>query len=107
MLAALANPQRLRVVAALTRGQNYVSQLARDLGMSRPLLYLHLQRLEAAGLVVGRLELSTEGKAMKYFEVAPFHLEVTPAVLARAVATLAETQATARERPQDESWEVR
>jgi DNA-binding transcriptional ArsR family regulator len=31
VLAALANPHRLRIVAALTGGRNYVSQLARDL----------------------------------------------------------------------------
>ncbi|MGH2549583.1 MAG: ArsR/SmtB family transcription factor, partial [Thermomicrobiales bacterium] len=47
VLAALANPHRLRVIAALAGGRNYVSQLARELGMSRPLLHLHLQRLEA------------------------------------------------------------
>ena len=49
MLAALANPHRLRVIAALAGGRNYVSQLARQLEMSRPLLHMHLQRLEAAG----------------------------------------------------------
>jgi len=78
ILAALANPHRLRVIAALVGGRNYVSQLARELGMSRPLLHLHLQRLEAAGLVVGKLELSADGKAMKYFEVAPFSIVLTP-----------------------------
>jgi DNA-binding transcriptional ArsR family regulator len=50
MLAALANPHRLRIVAALaTGGRNYVSQLARDIGLSRPLLHLHLQKLAEAG----------------------------------------------------------
>jgi DNA-binding transcriptional ArsR family regulator len=53
MLGALANPHRLRIVAALASGRNYVSQLAREMGMSRPLLHMHLQRLEAAGLVSG------------------------------------------------------
>jgi ArsR family transcriptional regulator len=88
MVAALANPHRLRIVAALAEGRNYVSQLARDLGMSRPLLHLHLQRLEAAGLVKGHLELSDDGKAMKYFEVTPFALELTPQLIAEAVKTL-------------------
>ena len=45
--------------------------------MSRPLLYMHLDKLEKAGLVVGHLELSDDGKAMKYFELAPFDLHVT------------------------------
>ena len=36
MLAALSSPHRLRIVAALqASGRNYVSQLARDLGLSR------------------------------------------------------------------------
>jgi len=87
-LSALANPHRLRIVASLTQGRNYVSQLARDLGIGRPLLHLHLQRLEAAGLVTSRLELSDDGKAMRYFEVAPFLLDVSPAGIAGAVETL-------------------
>ena len=88
ILAALANPHRLRVIAALVGGRNYVSQLARELGMSRPLLHLHLQRLEAAGLVVGKLELSADGKAMKYFEVAPFSIALTPESISEAAKSL-------------------
>jgi len=93
VLAALANPHRLRVIAALVGGRNYVSQLARELGMSRPLLHLHLQRLEAAGLVVGKLELSADGKAMKYFEVAPFSIVLTPEAIAEAAKTLSDEDA--------------
>ena len=62
----MANPQRLRIVAELSDGRVHVSELARRLGMSRPLLYMHLDKLEKAGLVAGRLELSVDGKAMKY-----------------------------------------
>ena len=88
MLAALANPIRLRIVAKLTGGRDYVSHLAREIGVSRPLLHMHLQRLEAAGLVVGRLELSEDGKAMKFYEVADFDLHLTASALAEAVRTL-------------------
>ena len=88
MLAALANPLRLRIVATLTGGRDYVSHLAREIGISRPLLHMHLQRLEAAGLIVGSLELSDDGKAMKFFEVADFDLHLTAAALAEAVKTL-------------------
>jgi ArsR family transcriptional regulator len=87
-LAALANPHRLRIVAVLTEGREYVSELARVIGMSRPLLHMHLQRLEAAGLVAGTLELSEEGKAMKYYEVTPFAISLTPEVIADAARTL-------------------
>ncbi|HMH93097.1 MAG TPA: winged helix-turn-helix domain-containing protein, partial [Streptosporangiaceae bacterium] len=45
----------MRVVAELTGGRVHVSELARRLGMSRPLLYMHLDRLEKAGLVTGQL----------------------------------------------------
>jgi ArsR family transcriptional regulator len=91
MLAALANPLRLRIVARLASGRDYVSHLARELGVSRPLLHLHLQRLEAAGLITGSLELSQDGKAMKYYEVADFDLHLTAAALAEAAKTLTTT----------------
>jgi DNA-binding transcriptional ArsR family regulator len=88
ILAALASPHRLRIVAALSGGREYVSRLAREIGMSRPLLHMHLQRLEGAGLVAGALELSEDGKAMKYYEVTPFAVELTPAAIAEAARTL-------------------
>jgi DNA-binding transcriptional ArsR family regulator len=89
MLAALANPHRLRIVAALAAGgRNYVSQLARDIGLSRPLLHLHLQKLAEAGLVTSRMELSADGKALNYFEVADFALLLAPGLIVEAVKTL-------------------
>ena len=87
-LAALANPHRVRILSALSRERVHVSQLARDVRLSRPLVHMHLQRLEAAGLVTGQLELSEEGKAMKYFAVTPFDIRLTPAAIAAAAATL-------------------
>ena len=88
-LAALANPHRMRVVAALASGgRNYVSQLAREIGISRPLLHLHLQKLEDAGLVTSKLELSQDGKALNYFEVTDFAFHLTPATVADAARTL-------------------
>ena len=89
ILAALANPHRLRVIAALAGGgRNYVSQLAREIGISRPLLHLHLQKLEDAGLVTSKLELSQDGKALNYFEVSDFAFHLTPAAVAEAAKTL-------------------
>jgi len=87
-LAALSNPHRVRILAALSAGRIHVSRLAREVQLSRPLVHMHLQRLEAAGLVTGQLELSEEGKAMKFFEVEPFDLHLTPAAIAAAAATL-------------------
>jgi DNA-binding transcriptional ArsR family regulator len=94
ILSALANPLRLRIVATLAGGRDYVSHLAREIGISRPLVHMHLQRLEAAGIVTGSLELSADGKAMKYFELTDFDLHLTPAVLAEAARTL-----TTKEQP--------
>ena len=88
VLATLANPHRLRVVAALARERDYVSRLARELGISRPLLQVHLRKLEAAGLVSAHLELSEDGKAMKYYEVNSFILTLTPESIAAAARTL-------------------
>jgi DNA-binding transcriptional ArsR family regulator len=85
VLTAVANPQRMRVVAELAGGRVHVSELARRLGISRPLLYMHLDRLEKAGLVVGQLELSEDGKAMKYFELAPFDVRLTAETISEAV----------------------
>jgi len=88
MLAALANPLRVRIVATLADGRDYVSHLAREIGVSRPLVHMHLQRLEAVGLIKGSLELSADGKAMKYYEVTDFALQLTPQTLAEAAETL-------------------
>jgi len=89
ILAALANPHRLRIMAALAaNGRNYVSQLAREVGISRPLLHLHLQKLEEAGLVASKLELSADGKALNYFEVVDFNLQLTPASIIEAAGSL-------------------
>jgi hypothetical protein len=66
MLAALANPHRLRIIAAL----------------------LHLQKLEEGGLVTSKLELGPDGKALNFFEVADFAVELTPAAIAAAAKSL-------------------
>ena len=87
-MAALANPIRLRLLAELAGGRDYVSHLAREIGVSRPLVHMHLQRLEEVGLIAGSLELSEDGKAMKYFEIADFDLHLTASALAEAAKTL-------------------
>ena len=88
VLATLANPHRLRVIAALAGERNYVSQLARELDISRALLQVHLRKLEAAGLVSADIEVSEDGKAMKFYDVTPFALQLTPQTIRSAVRTL-------------------
>ena len=88
VLATLANPHRLRVVAALAEQRNYVSQLARELGLSRALLQVHLRKLQAAGLISAAIEVSEDGKAMKFYEVTPFAIQLTPKAIMVAATTL-------------------
>jgi len=88
MLSALANPHRLRILAALSERQAYVSELARELKIGRPLLHMHLQTLEKAGLVVGRHEVSADGKALRYYEVTDFDERLTPERIIEAAKTL-------------------
>lgn len=84
-LSALANEHRLRIVARLSVRREYVSQLARDIGLSRPLTHMHLKRLEEAGLVSSDLELSTDGKAMKYYQLVDFKVLLNPKTISDAV----------------------
>lgn len=89
-VAALANPHRVRILAVLAGGRQYVSRLAREMNMSRPLLHMHLQRLQAAGLVRGVMEVSDDGKAMKFYEVRPFSFHLTPEAIAAAAESIGE-----------------
>lgn len=86
-LAAIASPQRMRILAALAGQELHVSELARRLGMSRPLLYMHLTKLEEAGFVSGRLQLSDDGKALKCFQIQPFSLVIDAETITSAVAS--------------------
>ncbi|MFI1018850.1 ArsR/SmtB family transcription factor [Streptomyces sp. NPDC020965] len=85
VLAAFGHVQRLRIITELAASRMYVSELARRLEMSRPLLYMHLERLEKAGIVVGTLELSADGKALRYFELAPFDLRLNVETISAAL----------------------
>jgi DNA-binding transcriptional ArsR family regulator len=103
ILAALANPIRLRIMAKLAGGRDYVSHLAREIGISRPLLHMHLQRLEAAGLIVGHLELSEDGKAMKFYQVTDFDLCLSASALAEAAQTLTRPDPSTGPAPKEDS----
>ncbi len=84
-LTAIASPQRFRIIAELAAAPTHVSELARRVGMSRALLYMHLQRLEEAGFLAGHFELSADGKALKIFEVVPFSITIDVAAIVASV----------------------
>jgi DNA-binding transcriptional ArsR family regulator len=89
LLAVLANPHRLRILATLAQGgRHYVSELARTLGISRPLMHMHLRRLEGAKLVSSRLELSDDGKAMRFYALEPFEVSLTAERVVEAARTM-------------------
>jgi len=94
ILGALSSPHRLRIVAALSDDAVHVSGLARAVGLGRPLVHMHLKRLEAAGLVRGRLELSEDGKAMRFYEVVPFAIHLTPERIAEVARLLDSDETT-------------
>jgi len=74
---ALSNRHRLHIIAALSEKKEkkkYISELARELEISRPLLYLHLRKLEEVGLLKGKTELGKANRARKYYELCDFEL---------------------------------
>ena len=58
-----------------------MSELARLVNISRPLLYMHLKKLETARLVTSAMEISESGKAMKYYALEDFELQITKELL--------------------------
>ena len=80
--AALADPTRRHVIGVLSGGGEVsVTELARELPISRQAVAKHLAQLAAAGLVAAR----REGRETRY--------TVTPEPLEQAVAWIAETGA--------------
>lgn len=88
VLEALSNSQRLKIIGILSEGKQYVSQLARDMGISRPLLYLHLQKLEEANLVSSNMEILESGKAAKYYMLNPFDFTLNEGVIHQLAPSL-------------------
>lgn len=78
---ALSHPMRVKIIGILAGERQYVSELARLLNISRPLLYMHLKKLEGAGIILGCHEISQSGKAIKFFELKPFDIHLTPELM--------------------------
>jgi ArsR family transcriptional regulator len=78
---ALSHPARIKIIGILAEGRQYVSELARLVNISRPLLYMHLKKLETARLVTSAMEISESGKAMKYYTLEDFELQITKELL--------------------------
>lgn len=85
---ALSHPMRIKIAGLLAQQRQYVSELARMVNISRPLLYMHLKKLETAGIILGHHEISESGKATKYYELIPFELHLFPQLLAELSDTI-------------------
>lgn len=94
---ALSHPMRLKIIGILSQERQYVSELARLINISRPLLYMHLKKLETAGLVSGSHEISESGKAIKYYVLNPFDIELTPDLLAKVAVYIPIPQSPEKE----------
>ena len=79
---ALGNPVRIRILRMLCEKEWYVYELAKELGISRQLLYLHLKKLEKAGLVESELRLeSGDPRAKKFYRAKRFRIVIDNDVL--------------------------
>ena len=83
-LSALGHEYRLKILTSLTDGEKYLSEIAKEVGISRALAKVHLNKLEKANLVVSRTELmENEARALRYYKLQDFHIELSPSELKR------------------------
>ena len=78
ILDALGNEHSLKIMAVLASGECFVSELAKMVGISRPLLYLHLKKLENAGLVESEIRHFEEPPyTKKFYKAKNFELKLS------------------------------
>jgi len=83
-LSALGHIYRLKILTVLTEQDKYLSEIAKEVGISRALANVHLKKLREAGLVKTRvLLLEDEARALRYYELNDFHIEISPEELKR------------------------
>lgn len=75
---ALSHPVRLKLLYLLSKKERYVYELAKDLNLSRQVVYLHLKRLEKAGFVESDLRLEDDDmRAKKFFRLKTFEVSLS------------------------------
>ncbi len=85
VLTLLGNLTRLRVIAALAEGPMFVQELSSKLGVSYPLLHLHLKNMERHGIVKSEYKVGSDKATRyvrRYFELVDFDIRVTPKLIA-------------------------
>ena len=75
---AISHPLRLKLIYMLSEREWYVYELAKELNVSRQVLYLHLKRLEKAGFVESDLRLEEDDmRAKKFFRLKDFDVAIS------------------------------
>jgi transcriptional regulator, ArsR family len=75
----LANPVRLRMLALIAVKPRYAYELAKLLGLSYPLVHLHLTALEKAGFVEG--DYVSGPRTRKVYRLRDFQLVISRELL--------------------------
>ncbi|MCD4767723.1 MAG: winged helix-turn-helix domain-containing protein [Methanosarcinales archaeon] len=74
---AISHPLRLKLLYMLSEREWYVYELAKELNISRQVLYLHLKRLEKADFLESDLRLEdNDMRAKKFFKLKEFEVEL-------------------------------
>jgi DNA-binding transcriptional ArsR family regulator len=77
-LKALGHPTRLAIIKALAHGEQYLSEIAKRVGISRALAKVHLMKLREAGLVDTRIvTLEDEARALRYYNLRDFEIRLS------------------------------
>ncbi len=85
-LSALGHPTRIRILMELTKGENYLSEIAKKVGISRALAKVHLKKLRESGLVESRiLTLEEEARALRFYKILDFSFNISNESLADEV----------------------
>ena len=83
-LSALGHNYRLKILTSLTDGEKYLSEIAKEVGISRALAKVHLNKLLKADLVETRtVLLEDEARALRYYKIKDFHIKLSPSELKR------------------------
>ena len=81
-LDALGHPTRLQIVKMLVNGEQYLSEIAEAVGISRALAKVHLKKLKEAGIVETKIvTLVDEARALRYYRLVDFRIDLSPKFL--------------------------
>lgn len=85
-LSALGHPTRIKILMELTKGENYLSEIAKNVGISRALAKVHLKKLRKSELVESKiLTMKEEARALRFYKILDFSFSISTESLAGEV----------------------